>query len=410
MARVGGGPAHVFYAPMILDDAQTAEAIRRQGDIAGAFALLPSVTIAVVAIGAWTPGLSTIYDAVTPDEREALAALGVCAELAGVFVGADGRPVPTPLDGRMIVTPGPVLERIPFVLSVAYGVAKSPAVCAAIRGRLVHGLVTHASLAREMLSARPPGGLQPPRADRRYCESGAGHPGGGHRVRPAAPCRRATHALLGHLAEVGFDGAPRVLAAGPVTETLTYIDGHAAVPPLPENTLTDSALVSVADLVRRYHLAAASFDPSGYQWPRPIPVRFRTGLVSHNDVHPANLVFRDGRAVALIDFDLAGPGSAIWDFAAAARYWAPLQDEQDITDSRQGRALERFRDLPARERAAPGRPPSAWPRRSWPTTTGPTPSSPRRPRRATGGSRTTGVWWPSMPPGPGAGASGISVT
>jgi DNA-binding transcriptional regulator LsrR (DeoR family) len=170
VARVGGGPAHVFYAPMILDDAQTAAAIRRQGDIADAFALLPSVTVAVVALGAWAPGLSTIYDAITPDERDALAALGVRAELAGVFVGADGRPVPTPLDSRMIVTPGPVLERIPFVLSVAYGVAKSPAVCAAIRGRLVHGLVTHASLARAMLSANPrggdppaPGGTHPPR-------------------------------------------------------------------------------------------------------------------------------------------------------------------------------------------------------------------------------------------------------
>src|SRR6266568_2425271 len=162
-------------------------------------------------------------------------------------------------------------------------------------------------------------------------------------LRPTAPCWRATHALLDHLAAAGFDGAPRVLAAGPSTETLTYIDGHAAVPPLAEATLTDTALVSVADLLRRYHLAAASFDPAGYQWPRPIPVRFRTGLVSHNDVHPANLVFRDGHAVALIDFDLAGPGSAIWDFAAAARYWAPLQDDQDIADSRQGRALERFR-------------------------------------------------------------------
>jgi DNA-binding transcriptional regulator LsrR (DeoR family) len=69
-----------------------------------------------------------------------------------VFVGADGRPVPTPLDSRMIVTPGPALERIPFVLSVAHGVAKSPAVYAAIRGGLVHGLVTHASLARALLS------------------------------------------------------------------------------------------------------------------------------------------------------------------------------------------------------------------------------------------------------------------
>jgi DNA-binding transcriptional regulator LsrR (DeoR family) len=76
----------------------------------------------------------------------------VRAELAGVFIGEDGRPVATPLDSRMIVTPGPVLERIPFVLSVVWGVAKSQAVCAAIRGDMVHGLVTHASLARALLS------------------------------------------------------------------------------------------------------------------------------------------------------------------------------------------------------------------------------------------------------------------
>jgi DNA-binding transcriptional regulator LsrR (DeoR family) len=152
VARIGGGPAHVFYAPMILDDAQTAAAIRRQADIAGAYALVPSVTMAVVAIGAWAPGLSTIYDAITPAERDVLARLGVCAELGGAFIGEDGRPIATPLDSRMIVTPGAALERIPFVLSVAHGVSKSPAVRAAIRGDMVHGLVTHASLARALLS------------------------------------------------------------------------------------------------------------------------------------------------------------------------------------------------------------------------------------------------------------------
>jgi hypothetical protein len=162
-------------------------------------------------------------------------------------------------------------------------------------------------------------------------------------IRPIAPCWPATHALLAHLSAADFDGAPRVLAASPPTEMLTYMHGQAAVPPLAEEMLTDTALVSVADLVRRYHLAVASFDPAGYSWPRPIPSRFRTGLVSHNDVHPANLVFRDGRAVALIDFDLAGPGSAVWDYAAAARSLVPLQDDQDIADSRRGRVLERFR-------------------------------------------------------------------
>jgi DNA-binding transcriptional regulator LsrR (DeoR family) len=157
VARVGGGPAHVFYAPMLLDDAQTADAIRRQGDVAEAFSLIPSVTIAVAAVGAWGPGLSTLYDAITGAERESMAALGVRAELAGVFIGADGRPLPTPLDRRMIVTPAALFTQIPFILAVAYDAGKSAAVRAAIRGGLVHGLVTHTSLARSLLS----------RADRR---------------------------------------------------------------------------------------------------------------------------------------------------------------------------------------------------------------------------------------------------
>lgn len=155
VARVGGGPAHVFYAPMLVADAATAEAIRRQPDIAEAFELVPTVTIAVVSIGAWGPGTSTIYDAVTPAERSAVGDQGVPGELAGVFIDADGKPVETPLDSRMIVTPGSVLAQIPLVLSVAFGVEKTAAVSAALRGGLVHGLVTHASLARALLDVAP---------------------------------------------------------------------------------------------------------------------------------------------------------------------------------------------------------------------------------------------------------------
>ena len=151
VARVGGGTAHAFYAPMLVSDAATATAIRRQSDIAEAFALIPSVTIAVVSIGAWGPGLSTIYDAITPAERETLAAAGVHAEMAGVFIGADGQPLATSLDSRMIVAPVPLFTKIPFVLGVAYDAAKSPAVLAAIRGGLVRGLVTHTELALGLL-------------------------------------------------------------------------------------------------------------------------------------------------------------------------------------------------------------------------------------------------------------------
>ena len=90
VARIGGGTAHVFYAPMIVDDAETAAAIRRQADVADALALVSSVTIAMVAIGAWAPALSTIYDACSPAERADIARLGVIAEMAGVFLGRTG--------------------------------------------------------------------------------------------------------------------------------------------------------------------------------------------------------------------------------------------------------------------------------------------------------------------------------
>src|SRR5919108_1728521 len=49
-------------------------------------------------------------------------------------------------------------------------------------------------------------------------------------VRPTAPCWRATHALLDHLAAVGFDGPPPGLAAGPVPGTPTLIPSPARVP------------------------------------------------------------------------------------------------------------------------------------------------------------------------------------
>jgi aminoglycoside phosphotransferase (APT) family kinase protein len=65
----------------------------------------------------------------------------------------------------------------------------------------------------------------------------------------------------------------------------------------------------------------------------------------HNDPNLDNFVFRDGRAVALIDFDLAAPGAPLWDVAATARLWAPLRSPADIADDRRDRALTRARIL-----------------------------------------------------------------
>ena len=148
--------------------------------------------------------------------------------------------------------------------------------------------------------------------------------------RPRRPTSESTEALLDHLEQVGFDGAPRYLGSDERgREVLSYIPGEAPIAPTPVWAFTDATLVSVAKLLRRYHDAASSFDPRGYNWPHPLPARFKQGLVSHNDPNLDNVVFDGGRAVALIDFDLASPGSAAWDLACAARLWVPLRDQRD---------------------------------------------------------------------------------
>lgn len=162
--------------------------------------------------------------------------------------------------------------------------------------------------------------------------------------RPQRATSPATHALLRHLADEGFSGAPRFLGVDEQgREVLSYVPGTAITPPYPAWALTDDALVSVALLLRAYHRAVSTFDPRPYAWPSPPPPPFAGELISHNDPNLDNIVFREGRAVALIDFDLAAPGSRVWDVACAARLWAPLRPERYIDDARRGRALDRFR-------------------------------------------------------------------
>jgi Phosphotransferase enzyme family len=162
--------------------------------------------------------------------------------------------------------------------------------------------------------------------------------------RPRRGWSPATHALLHHLEAVGFDGAPRYLGVDAQgREVLSYLPGTAVVPPYPDWALTDQALVSVAELLRDYHQAASTFDPTPYVWAPSPPERFVGGLVTHNDPNLDNVIFREGRAVALIDFDLAGPGSRAWEVACAARLWAPLRPDTFVSDNRRGRALRRLR-------------------------------------------------------------------
>jgi DNA-binding transcriptional regulator LsrR (DeoR family) len=151
-ARISGGAAHFFYAPTVVHDPATAAALRKLPEVARTFGRLGSVTKAVVGIGLWAPGESTVYDVTDEKVRRELQRRGVCAEIAGVLIDADGIPVESDLTERMIGISASQLHAIPEVIGLAYNIARSPAVQAAIRGGFIKSLVTHSSLARALLA------------------------------------------------------------------------------------------------------------------------------------------------------------------------------------------------------------------------------------------------------------------
>lgn len=148
-------------------------------------------------------------------------------------------------------------------------------------------------------------------------------------IRPAGKHSPGVHALLHHLQERGFDGAPRAIALNDERETLSYIFGDVPKPPYDEWLLTDEVIHLIGQLQRRYHNAARDFAPKQhYDWNTDLADPKGIGPIMHNDLGPGNLVFKNHKPIGMIDFDFAAPGSYIWDLARTVRVWAPLDDPE----------------------------------------------------------------------------------
>jgi aminoglycoside phosphotransferase (APT) family kinase protein len=148
----------------------------------------------------------------------------------------------------------------------------------------------------------------------------------GSTTRRPPHCRSAyVDALLRHLADVGFAGAPRPLGYdGRGRQVLTFVEGE--VPHSGPYRLSDARIRSATALIRAFHDATAASD-----------LRAGQEVVCHGDLGPHNTVFRGEQAVALIDFDAdVGPGRRADDFAHAVWCFADLT-EADVALAEQVR-------------------------------------------------------------------------
>jgi DNA-binding transcriptional regulator LsrR (DeoR family) len=153
------GEAFPIYAPLVLPDASTARALRHQPGISDAFERFDRITTAVVAVGAWRPTESTVYDVLSDAESAALARTGVQGELAGHLFDADGRTLDTGLSHHVLSIRAEQLRAIPEVIALAAGRVRAEAIDAVLRSGLVTTLVTDSTAAEALISLaahRPP--------------------------------------------------------------------------------------------------------------------------------------------------------------------------------------------------------------------------------------------------------------
>jgi hypothetical protein len=135
-------------------------------------------------------------------------------------------------------------------------------------------------------------------------------------------------ALLRHLADTGFDAAPRPVGSGFAPdgrEELSFIEGTSPHPA----PWSDEALWQIGCRLAELHSLASSLDVEHSTW-KPWFARTLQGtrpVIGHGDLGPWNIIANDGLPVAFIDWDNAGPVDAVWELAQVVWLNAHLHDD-----------------------------------------------------------------------------------
>lgn len=145
-------------------------------------------------------------------------------------------------------------------------------------------------------------------------------------TRPAGPHTQTVHSFLRHLREKDLDCVPQPISLDDETETLRFIEGESGGDGW-KNQHDVQGLRSAARLLRRIHDASADWVP-------PDNAVFAAPTAEGGDVYvngdpgPWNFVWRDGEAVALIDWDFLHRAPRLDDVAYALLWFAPMRDDE----------------------------------------------------------------------------------
>src|ERR1035438_5580056 len=147
--------------------------------------------------------------------------------------------------------------------------------------------------------------------------------------RSPKPQSRTVISFLSFLKSVGFPAAPRPIGTGfdpDGREMLAFIEGASPQP----FAWSDEAAFEIGALLRQLHTLSSQWQiPPDAQWQtsflRELPGRKL--VIGHGDLGPWNILARDGKPIAFIDWDSAGPLEPHWELTHVTWQNAQLYDD-----------------------------------------------------------------------------------
>ncbi len=156
LADLIGAEITLLPAPGVTGSAHARRILLEDPFVQNALATFDSVTLALVGIGAVEPSkmLAASGNVFSREELKLLSSKGAVGDICLRFFDAEGRPVITPLNDRVISMELAQLRKVPRVIGVAGGKRKTAAIRGALAGRWINVLITDRATAERLLEGR----------------------------------------------------------------------------------------------------------------------------------------------------------------------------------------------------------------------------------------------------------------
>ena len=154
LANTYGGRCYYLHAPLLVADPIVRDGLLKERSLRRSFQMMEQMDMALVGIGGARPEASGLFRAgyLSENELQVIRSQGAVGDMCGCYFDIDGRICDIEMLNRTIAVSFDTLRKVPLVIAVAAGVAKTEAILGALRTGIIKVLVTDEPCARAVLN------------------------------------------------------------------------------------------------------------------------------------------------------------------------------------------------------------------------------------------------------------------